>query len=101
MLTTHHSDLVHLYDEATTNLGNAQYVSCIDNCRSLFESFFKKLDTVDNDYVKGILKATGETVVENGAQLTSIKKYIPTGLLISPVPIVLDSSKQCIVQCRD
>ena len=74
MLTTHHSDLVHLYDEATTNFGNAQYVSCIDNCRSLFESFFKKLDTVDNDYVKGILKATGETVVENGAQLTSIKK---------------------------
>ena len=74
MLTTHHSDLVLLYDEATTNFGNAQYVSCIDNCRSLFESFFKKLDTVDNDYVKGILKATGETVVENGAQLTSIKK---------------------------
>ena len=74
MLTTHHSDLVHLYDEATTNFGNAQYVSCIDNCRSLFESFFKKLDTVDNDYVKGILKATGETVIENGAQLTSIKK---------------------------
>ena len=74
MLTTHHNDLVHLYDEATTNFGNAQYISCIDNCRSLFESFFKKLDTVDNDYVKGILKATGETVVENGAQLTSIKK---------------------------
>ena len=74
MLSTHHKDLIHLYDEATTNFGNAQYISCIDNCRSLFESFFKKLDTVDNDYVKGILAATGETVIDNGASLTSIKK---------------------------
>lgn len=74
MLTAYHSDLVHLYDEATTNFGNAQYVSCIDNCRSLFEGFFKKLDSVNNDYVKGILAATGETVVENGTTLTSIKK---------------------------
>lgn len=74
MLTAYHSDLVHLYDEATSNFGNAQYVSCIDNCRSLFEGFFKKLDSVNNDYVKGILAATGETVVENGTTLTSIKK---------------------------
>ena len=74
MIATHHSDLLHLYDEATTNFGNAQYVSCIDNCRSLFEGFFKKLDPVNNDYVRGILAATGETVVENGATLTSIKK---------------------------
>lgn len=74
MLSTHHKDLVYLYDEATTNFGNAQYISCIDNCRSLFESFFKKLDPINNDYVKGILAATGETVTENGTQLTSIKK---------------------------
>lgn len=74
MIATHHSDLLHLYDEATTNFGNAQYVSCIDNCRSLFEGFFKKVDPVNNDYVRGILVATGETVVENGATLTSIKK---------------------------
>lgn len=74
MLSMHHSELLHLYDEATTNFGNAQYISCIDNCRSLFESFFKKLDPVDNDYVKGILAATGETVIDNGASLTSIKK---------------------------
>ena len=74
MIATHHSDLLHLYDEATTNFGNAQYVSCIDNCRSLFEGFFKKLDPVNNDYVKGILTATGETVVENGVTLTSMKK---------------------------
>ena len=74
MIATHHSDFLHLYDEATTNFGNVQYVSCIDNCRSLFEGFFKKLDPVNNDYVRGILAATGETVVENGATLTSIKK---------------------------
>ena len=74
MLSLHHNDLLYLYDEATTNFGNAQYISCIDNCRSLFEGFFKKLDPVDNDYVKGILSATGETVIDNGAPLTSIKK---------------------------
>lgn len=74
MLTTHQSDLVHIYDEATTNFGNAQYVSCIENCRSLFEGFFKKLDTVSKDYVKGILAATGETIIDNGVPLTSIKK---------------------------
>ena len=28
----------------------------------------------NNDYIKGILNATGETIIENGAQLTSIKK---------------------------
>lgn len=74
MLVTHHSDLVILYDEAISNFGSGQYVSCIENCRSLFESFFKKLDTVNNDYIKGLLNATGETIIENGAQLTSIKK---------------------------
>ena len=74
MLVSHHSDLVILYDESISNFGSGQYVSCIENCRSLFESFFKKLDTVNNDYVKGILSATGETITDNGAQLTSIKK---------------------------
>lgn len=74
MLLTHHVDLIVLYDEAISNFGSGQYVSCIENCRSLFESFFKKLDTVNNDYIKGILAATGETITDNGAQLTSIKK---------------------------
>jgi len=74
MLNAHHSDLINLYDEATTNFGNAQYVSCIDNCRSLFENFFKKLDPVDNDYAKGILAATGETIIDGGSTLTSINK---------------------------
>ena len=74
MLEMHHPDLVILYDEAITNFGSGQYVSCIENCRSLLENFFKKLDTINGDYVKGILAATGESIIDNGTQLTSIKK---------------------------
>ena len=74
MLVTHYSDLVTLYDEAISNFGLGQYVSCIENCRSLFESFFKELDVTNNDYIKGILNATGETIIEDGEQLTTIKK---------------------------
>lgn len=74
MLNVHHPDLIVLYNEAISNFGSGQYVSCIENCRSLLENFFKKLDTTNSDYVKGILGATGETITDNGAQLTSIKK---------------------------
>lgn len=74
MLSTHHKDLIRLYDEATTDFGNAQYISCIDNCRSLFESFFKKLDAANSDYAKGILNATGEKIYDNGTMLTSTTK---------------------------
>lgn len=46
----------------------------MDNSRSVFEGFFKKLDA-SNDYAKGILSATGESIVDNSnTQLTSIKK---------------------------
>lgn len=99
MLTTHQSDLVHIYDEATTNFGNAQYVSCIENCRSLLRAF-QKLDTVSNDYAKGILAATGETIIDNGATLTSIKRFTPIGLTTDAELIVFASSKLCIAQCR-
>ena len=74
MLNLYHPDILIMYDEAVSNFGTGQYVSCIDNCRSLFETFFKKLDTTSNDYVKGILSATGESITENGAKLESIKK---------------------------
>lgn len=74
MLSTYHSELVSLYDEAISNFGTGQYISCIENCRSLFESFFKKLDTTHNEYVRGILVATGEQIIDNGANLVSIKK---------------------------
>ena len=78
MLSSVHPDLASLYDEAINNFGTGAYVSCIENCRSLFEQLFKKLDT-DGDYVKGILQATGESVIDNGQELKSIKKYITIG----------------------
>ena len=74
MLEQHHADLTICYSEALTNFGAGQYLSCIENCRSLFEGFFKKLDTANTDYAKGILAATGEQIIENGAALTSKKK---------------------------
>lgn len=52
-LNQYQSDLVGLYDEAISNFGNGQYVSCIENCRSLFENFFKRLDTQNSNYVRG------------------------------------------------
>ena len=74
-LNQYKSDLVGLYDEAISNFGNGQYVSCIENCRSLFENFFKQLDTQNSDYVRGILKATGEHIKDNnGNELTTIKR---------------------------
>lgn len=69
-----HSELVPYYLEAISNYGNAEYKSCVDNSRSIFEGFFRKMD-VDNDYAKGILTVTGEQVVdESNTNLLSIKK---------------------------
>ena len=64
-------DLLALYNEALRNYGNGSYLSCIENCRSLFEAFFKKYDPINNDYAKGILAVTEEQVVENGTVLDS------------------------------
>lgn len=73
-LEQHHSDLLRYYLEAISNYGNSEYKSCIDNSRSVFEGFFKKIDT-ENEYSKGILCATGEIVIDNSnTQLSSIKK---------------------------
>lgn len=66
--------LFKLYNEAINNYGNGNYVSCIENCRSLFEAIFKRLDPVSKNYAKGILQATKEKVVENGAVLDSRNK---------------------------
>ena len=72
LLSTHYFDLSKLYDEALATFGLGQYKSCIDNCRSLFEGFFKKIDK--HNYCKGILVATDEKISQNGAQLTSMNK---------------------------
>lgn len=97
MLEMHHADLVILYDEAITNFGSGQYVSCIENCRSLLENFFKKLDTINGYYVKGILAATGESIIDNGAQLTSIKKIYTYWIDNKKGLIDLGYFRQCIV----
>lgn len=68
-----YSDILPYYLEAISNYGNSEYKSCVDNGRSFFEGFFKKIDS-NNDYAKGILSATGENVIDNSnTQLTSIK----------------------------
>ncbi|WP_333651758.1 hypothetical protein [Lacrimispora sp.] len=69
-----HLDIVPLYLEAISNYGNSEFKSCVDNSRSLLEGFFKKFDT-NQDYAKGILAATGESVIDNSnTPLTSIKR---------------------------
>ena len=65
--------LLQNYDEAISNFGNAEYKSCIDNCRTLFECFFKS-QSGDGNYVKGILSVTGEEVYDNGSRLESKEK---------------------------
>ena len=76
VLKDKHSDLIQYYLEAISNYGNSEYKSCVDNTRSLFEGFFKKVD-INNDYAKGILSATGEIVIdESSTQLVSMKKIL-------------------------
>ncbi|MEG0034741.1 MAG: hypothetical protein RR734_04130 [Bacilli bacterium] len=74
MLSKYHSDIFLIYEEAILNFGNGQYVSCIENCRSMFECFFKKLDLIHSNYINGILNATGETIYYKEEKLTSIQK---------------------------
>lgn len=60
------SDLVIHYEEAISNYGNSEYISCISSCRLLFEKFFKamdpEIDVNKKEYLKGILATTKETV---------------------------------------
>lgn len=73
MLNRDNADLLPYYKEAISTYGNSEYKGCITNCRTLFEKFFKRLDTVDNDYSKGILEATSETITGGNTPRLSIK----------------------------
>jgi hypothetical protein len=74
-LNQNHSDILPHYLEAISTYGNSEYKSCVNNCRTLFEKFFKKFDTVNSsDYAKGILEVTGEKIIESGEEKTSINK---------------------------
>lgn len=73
-LNSKHPEIFKNYNEAISTFGNGEFKSCIDNCRTVFEAFFKKLDVDNNVYNKGILNATGEKIIDNGVNLESISK---------------------------
>lgn len=62
------------YNEALETYSNGNFKSCIDNCRTAFEKYFATFDTDNGDYLKGILKATDEHIIDNGTELTSKNK---------------------------
>ncbi|SHN24229.1 hypothetical protein [Gracilibacillus kekensis] len=67
-------DILRYYNEALETYSNGNFKSCIDNCRTAYEKVFATLDNENGDYLKGILSATGETVIQDGAELKSKKK---------------------------
>ena len=71
-----HPELLSFYLEAISNYGNSEFKSCIENSRSVFEGFFKKIDNQRESYLKGILTATGEEIIDenSGEELTSNNK---------------------------
>lgn len=77
-LKTGYPEVLRHYNEALETYSNGNFKSCIDNCRTAFEKYFASLDTENADYLKGILNATGEHVIDNGTELktkTKIFKY--------------------------
>jgi hypothetical protein len=62
------------YNEALETYSNGNFKSCIDNCRTAFEKYYASLDTDNSDYLKGILNATNEIIIDNGSELKSKKK---------------------------
>lgn len=62
------------YNEALDTYSNGNFKSCIDNCRTAYEKFFAGIDFDNSDYLKGILKATDEHVIDNGTELISKNK---------------------------
>lgn len=63
------------YNEALETYSNGNFKSCIDNCRTAFEKFFSKFDSINEDYLKGILNVTNEKIIDdNGVELSSRNK---------------------------
>ena len=74
MLRTNYSELAPYYEDAISTYGNSEFKSCIEACRRLIEKLFNKLDIEGNEFGKGVLKATNETVPipsKNTPKLTS------------------------------
>ena len=64
--------LYRFYDEALSTFSNAEYKSCIDNCRSLYEKLTEEIGADKTD--RAVLKITGEEVRDGTALLTSKEK---------------------------
>ena len=62
--------LYYLYNEALSTFGNAEYKSCIDNCRTLYEKITSALTGDGTD--KAALSLSGEYIIDAaGTKLTS------------------------------
>ena len=65
--------LYYIYDEALSTFGNAEYKSCIDNCRTLYEKITQALTGAGSD--KAALTLSQELVTDDtGARITSKEK---------------------------
>jgi len=65
--------LYYIYDEALSTFGNAEYKSCIDNCRTLYEKITQALTGDGSD--KAALTLSQELVTDDtGARITSKEK---------------------------
>lgn len=64
-LSSYSDTLLTLYNNAIFEYANSKYVPCITNCRILLEKTFKKLDSENNDFYKGVLAATNEKALPN------------------------------------
>lgn len=74
VLNADYTEVLRHYNEALDTYSNGNFKSCIDNCRTAYEKFFASFDTDNADYLKGILKATGEHVTDKGATLNTKNK---------------------------
>ena len=60
------------YNEAIQNYGQGNSLSCIENCRTLLEQFFKAIAPAGRNYIDGMLSATKEVLYnDKGKKLES------------------------------
>ena len=60
------------YNEAIQSYGHGNFLSCIENCRTLLEQFFKAIAPEGGNYIDGMLSATKEVIYDdNGKKLKS------------------------------
>lgn len=71
-LATKFPSLLIPYNEAVQNYGQGNSLSCIENCRTLLEQFFKAIAPAGGNYIDGMLSATAEVIYDdNGKKIES------------------------------